>query len=305
MCPIILSMDYKTYRKAWDNAHKTTPNIPLNLDIELSTACNLRCPFCFIQSDKYKSSTTPFMNKHLAMLAIDNAHELGIPALKFNWRGEPTIHPDFSEILAHTARYDFKEVLINTNGNYPSSALYAFLHCTKVMFSLDSFSATTYKQMRPGGNLNKVLDNIEALTQFGHRNIWVRRVLTDSNKAEDFKSSCAQKFGDKVKVAEHHCFDRVKAQKANYKRTYCAYPSQRLVMATDGTVYPCCIDYHGKLEIGKFPKDSLAEMWGGLKMKLLRASLKKGEVIPRVCKSCTSWMAYKAPQRKKVMDKEL
>lgn len=298
-------MDFATYRKAWDNAGQVTPNIPLNLDLELAATCNLKCPFCFLQNKKYDKPQPPLMPKGLAKMALVEAADLGVPAVKMNWRGEATIHPDFSEITDLAHQLKFKDILVNTNGNYKQDVVYGMMNCTKVMFSVDSFDRKTYAKMRKGGNLDKVLQNIQMLIQFGHRNIWVRRVLTDSNKSEDFKAAAAQNFGDKVKVAEHHVFDRAKVKAVDMPRTYCLYPSQRLIVSTAGDVFPCCVDYFGEMNLGNIHHDSLKDIWNGYKIKFLRTMLKNNKFPSDQCKNCTSWMSYKAPEREKVSDKEL
>lgn len=299
-------MNYATYRKKWEGAAIDTPEIPLNIDLELSASCNLKCPFCFLQSKKYSKTPTRFMDVELAKDIIQDAIALGVPALKVNWRGESTIHPHFNRIMAF-AHNHFLDLLVNTNGNYDSEKTLGLACATKVMFSVDSFNDTTYKKMRPGGNLHKVISNIRTLIDFGHRNIWVRRVITDSNKQEDFKSASAQTFGDRVKVAEHYCYDRVKTNKNEAQRVYCGYPSQRLVIATNGDVYPCCVDYHGTMKLGNVKTHLLKEIWDGFKIKMIRAALKSDSVISpsKQCQNCTSWMAYNSPKRDKVADKAI
>lgn len=299
-------MNYATYRKLWDNASKITPSIPLNIDVEISASCNLKCPFCFLQSKEYSKTSKRFMDFELAKDIIQDAIALGVPALKVNWRGESTIHPDFNKIMAF-AHNHFLDLLINTNGNYLPEKTLGVACATKVMFSVDSFNPTTYKKMRPGGDLAKVISNIRTLIDFGHRNIWVRRVLTDSNKGEDFKSASAQTFGNSVKVAEHYCYDRAKTHNNASQRVYCGYPSQRLVIATNGDVFPCCVDYHGEMKLGNVKDITLAAIWKGFKLKAIRATLKdhKDMFISKQCKNCTSWMAYNAPERAKVGDKAI
>ena len=49
-------LSYKLYRKTWNKAYQITPDIPLNVDLELSAICNLRCPFCPVSKNKLKSN---------------------------------------------------------------------------------------------------------------------------------------------------------------------------------------------------------------------------------------------------------
>lgn len=294
-------MTRKQYRDAWNSAYKKTPAIPLNVDIELSSVCNLACPFCFISNPKHKQERR-FMDLDLAIRTINAAHALRVPALKFNWRGESTLNPDFSRIVEYAAQLNFHDLLVNTNGNYGDHAMDGLLACTKVMFSLDSAVEDTYKAIRIGGDMLKVLNNVSKLVAAGHKNVWVRRVITDINKSEDFVGNVKRLFGDSVKVAEHYCFDRVKDQSRPTKRVYCGYPSQRLVVAVDGGIYPCCVDYDCTMPVGTAPE--LKEAWTG-DIKHIRMMLKSGNTDFTPCNKCTSWMGYVAPEREYVQDREI
>ena len=288
------------------------PSVPLCVDIELSAACNLRCPFCFIQSKEYRRPKSPFMNYDLARSILLEAVTLGVPSVKFNWRGEATMHPDFSKIISYAGELSvcgkrFLDILVNTNGNYPFHVSYGLMHATKVMFSVDSLNPETYAKMRKGGGLNKVINNISGLVELGHKNVWVRRVVTDDNRSEDFAAAARKIWSFGGKVAEHHVFERAGDQDVPPGRAYCGYPSQRLVISTEGRVYPCCVDYGETMCMGDMRVDGLAEIWQSAEMQMLRHTLKKGlkSAYPSACKSCTSWMAYDDPRRNMVSDKEI
>lgn len=299
-------MPYKTfaeYREAWDKAAYITPEAPIHIDLELSSVCNLLCPFCFL-ADPSHEQPRGFMPLDSAIRTINEAHRIGVPALKVNWRGESTLSPHFSRIVEYAQSLDsFHEILLNTNGNFGESALDGVMACTKVMFSLDSCREDTYKQIRVGGDLLKVLGNIGKVIKAGHENIWVRRVVTDLNKHEDFAGEVKRIYGSAVKVAEHYVFERAKkGQKRPVARVYCGYPSQRLIVAVDGSIYPCCVDYDCTMPMGQAP--DLLEAWGSKGMKALRRQLKKGGG-PKTCQACTSWMAYDSPKRESVKDREI
>jgi sulfatase maturation enzyme AslB (radical SAM superfamily) len=297
-------MTRKQYRDAWDKAAKITPAVPLDVTIELSSVCNLLCPFCFISDPQHKQERR-FMDLDLAIRIINEAHRIGVPALKFNWRGESTLNPNFSRIVEYAAQFPFHDLLINTNGNYSEHAIDGMMACTKVMFSLDSTVEATYNNIRVGGDMLKVLNNISKLIKAGHKNIWVRRVISDLNEREDFSGNVKRIFGNSVKVAEHYCFDRVKKQDKPAKRVYCGYPSQRLIVAVDGGIYPCCVDYDCTMPVGTAP--ALETAWNSDGLDTLRMVLKNQSVktFPATCKGCTSWMGYDSPKRDFVQDREI
>ncbi len=339
---------YQDYRNAWAAAYTSDPEIPLNIDIELASTCNLACPFCFWgESDFNTQMMGPaadgrtkkrLMPTELALKIIDEAAALGVPALKFNWRGESTMHPDYSKILRYAAdktefylfpdqhaidmvetfsssgyhQKAFFDLLVNTNANCKDHAIDGLMAATKVMVSLDSCVPETYAKMRVGGTLPRAFDVIRELLRRQHPNLWIRRVITKENAHERFAEDVHAIFGGTgYKVSEHHCVDRStdSSHQTNnpdrYERTYCGYPSQRLMVASDGTVFPCCVDYNAEMPMGNVQKESLLEIWNGETFKTLRADLRAGVFRSAACKSCTSWMSYKAPQREQVQDKEV
>jgi radical SAM protein with 4Fe4S-binding SPASM domain len=297
-------MNFTQYRAAWDNAPTITPAIPLCLDLELATACNLKCPFCFLQNPAYKNKPA-VMPIGMARIVLDEAATIGIPSVKFNWRGCPTVHPAFTSILQYASTLGFLDLLVNTNGNFTDDAVDGLMCATKVMVSLDSMNTLTYKQMRSGGNLMRVLTNINSLIERGHKNLWVRRVVTELNKAEDFKGLVRAAFGDSVKISEHAEFERSKQVAIPKKRAYCGYPSQRLIVSVDGKVFPCCVDYFETLPLGDIKHDKLMDIWHGDAINALRQGLKQGNYYPSQCSDCRSWMGYADKRREMVADKEI
>ena len=333
---------HENYRKAWDDSELIDPPVPLNIDLELASICNLRCPMCFIPDPSFEDFISQksedgkplrrVMSTEMAFKIIDQAAEIGVPAIKFNWRGESTIAPNYSKIVSYasektmmsgsfgadgyTEEPSFFELLSNTNANCPDAALDGLMKCTKVMISLDSMVPETYLKMRVGGNLDKAKGTINKLIKRGHKNVWVRRVLTKENYKEDFFGMVRSEWGDKVHVSQHYCFDR---NINNYMeisgcdhdqdmpRKYCQYPSQRLVITSRGMVYPCCIDLHETIPVGDINKQTLLEIWNGEPMKKLRSDLRSNDVskMNPTCQHCESWMSYDVDQRNFVKDIEI
>jgi pyruvate-formate lyase-activating enzyme len=320
----ILFPTRSAYREAWDRASTEDPPTVLNVDIELSSMCNLACPFCawgdhegFVVEMRGKDwdglPKRRFMSSLMAAGLIDECDSIGVPAIKLNLRGEPTLHPEFNQILQNAKTKSFHDILINTNGNGPASAIEGLLCATKVMVSLDSLDPATYEAMRPGGDLGRVCDLVHDLTQRGHTNVWVRRVITSQNKSEPFAERARRLFGNGVFVAEHFAFDRtpqalmLNRNDGGWPRRYCGYPSQRLIVTAAGLVLPCCVDWRCSMVLGIWPQQSLLDIWNGEMLKTLRETLKKNDAdcMSRTCRTCTSFMAYDKPERDSVQDKEV
>ena len=105
-----LSEKFLKYREGWKTQPKEsiiklqkdpyclTPEKPLCLDLELAAICDLACPYCFRQTYVTPDKTMPIS---LALDLIDQASEMGIPSIKFNWRGEPLLNPKIAEIIKY------------------------------------------------------------------------------------------------------------------------------------------------------------------------------------------------------------
>ena len=82
--------------------------------VEINEACNLSCPVCFADSSIKRTSHRP-MAEIEAMLDAVVASE-GEPDLVQISGGEPTIHPQFWEILDAARARPIRHLMINTNG---------------------------------------------------------------------------------------------------------------------------------------------------------------------------------------------
>lgn len=327
----------ESYRDAWAKAYTVDPVVPLNIDIELASICNLACPFCYWgesegfaqemkQPDWDGGKKKRFMPTEMALKLIDECASIGVPALKMNYRGESTLHPDYSLIMRLAAEKGillddigtvdpaFYEILVNTNANCKDAAIDGLMAATKCMISLDSLDPKIYPTMRVNGNLDRAIEVVKELKRRGHPNLWVRRVITRANQHEPFVQRAKEIFGADTKVSEHFAFDRNKDDHQmlsehdmySWDRTYCGYPSQRLIVTASGKVLACCVAWRDETEVGIWPKQSLLEIWNGEPIKRLRADLRANNIsgAPDLCRNCTSYMAYKRPERDFVQDKE-
>ena len=168
-----LKNDYLSYRKNWTlqpkNAVKGLTNIsdlkkekinPLCFDLEVASICDLACGFCYRQ---YVSTPDKIMKKELAFELIDQAAELNIPSMKFNWRGEPLLNPQLPEIIDYAKKKGVLETIINTNAtklNTETSKKIINSGLDILIYSFDGGSKKTYEEMRPGRFKKNDFDDI-------------------------------------------------------------------------------------------------------------------------------------------------
>tara|TARA_X000000950_G_scaffold287389_1_gene399471 strand:- start:1351 stop:2694 length:1344 start_codon:yes stop_codon:yes gene_type:complete len=175
-----LKKDYFVYRDNWDkqpqNAIKNgylsdelkkNDIIPLCLDIEIASVCDLACPFCFRE---FVATPDKIIDEKLCYDLIDQAADLQIPSIKFNWRGEPLLHPKLPDFVKYAKKKGILETIINTNATQLTEKLAEKLinsGLDLIIYSFDGGSKKTYEKMRPGrfkkNTFEKVYENIKNL----------------------------------------------------------------------------------------------------------------------------------------------
>lgn len=80
--------------------------------LEITKACNLRCPTCYADAKGHEMMT---IDEARARLDAFFAKQSALDVLMLSG-GEPTIHPDFVDILDLALTYPIDRVLVNTNG---------------------------------------------------------------------------------------------------------------------------------------------------------------------------------------------
>ena len=110
---------FQLYRTNWKsnpiNAYKDNNfenYLPLCLDIETASICDLACPHCFRE---YIITPDKIMNFELYKKIIDTAVKWKVPSIKLNWRGEPLLNPKLSKFINYAKNNGILEVSINTN----------------------------------------------------------------------------------------------------------------------------------------------------------------------------------------------
>ncbi len=137
---------------------------PLCLDIETASICDLACPFCYRE---YLATPDKIINTDVCYDLIDQAAEMGIPSIKFNWRGEPLLHPKLSDFISYAKSKGILETMINTNAtnlNEKTANKLIDSGLDFLIYSFDGGTKETYEKMRPGrfedNTFEKVYGNI-------------------------------------------------------------------------------------------------------------------------------------------------
>ena len=154
--------------------------------IEINEACNLSCPVCFADSST-RRDTHRSMEQIEAMLDAVVASE-GEPDLVQISGGEPTLHPQFFEILDAAKRRPIRHLMINTNGLRIAreagfaERLAAYMPGFEVYLQFDSLQRDALMNLR-GADLRSV--RTQALEALERHNISTTLVVTVKKGVND------------------------------------------------------------------------------------------------------------------------
>ncbi len=274
---------------------------PPLLQIELTSRCNYRCIFCYQSDTSFSSNSSNymgFMDLDLFKTIIDEI-EGYVPYITFASRGEPTLHPNFSEMLNY-ANGKFLDIKINTNASLLNQQkIKAILdNCDTIVFSIDTPNESEYPNIRVNGDLKRVINNIKLFNKIRkdhprNNDIKTRAagVYFDRNAQsfEEYRKVFGPLF-DETGFVKYHPYQKIYEFKPNGIKTRCPQPFYRFFIWWDGSFNPCDMDYKCLLcsNAKKVSKDySVKDAWCSKAMELIRDKHMQGDrsaLDP--CKKC-------------------
>jgi uncharacterized radical SAM superfamily Fe-S cluster-containing enzyme len=147
--------------------------------LEITDRCNLACPTCYAMSSPHygRHRTTEEVER---MLDIIVANE-GEPDVVQISGGEPTIHPDFFEILDIAKKKPIRHLMVNTNGIRIAKdfefakRLATYMPDFEIYLQFDSFKPEALKRLR-GKDLTDI--RMKALEHLNKLNLSTTLVVT-------------------------------------------------------------------------------------------------------------------------------
>lgn len=308
-------LSYFLYRFKYRFAKQLKLKVPVDISLELSSKCNLACGYCYHSDPKSLPFERGLMNKETAYRAIYEAAQLGVNSLKFNYRGESTLHPDYTRItkLAKTlaSGSTFIDRLANTNFQISPTIrddrFEGLANLTKVKISYDSFIADVFENQRHKGKHSLITENIDMFYNHPSRIksetiMVIQAVRTLKNKDEDIEGQAKKRWPEAQISIRDMVAGRVEKDVSNFEhrkrdfsnRQSCLQAHNRMIIHHDGRVGPCCPAIKNDLIIGTFPNQSLYSIFNGLPAKKLREELlNKTAFHMNPCRTCSSFESFK------------
>jgi len=291
--------------------------LPEIYQIEATCACNYECPMCyrFFGERQYENSYFPL---DLAQKMIDRGDFGGSYFVEFQLSGEPLLHPHLKELIQIVKKTGVKTGL-STNGSllHPKAGkmaernLAAVCELDALTVSVDGVDELTYELYRPvkdshkhgtqgpsftftAGELFEVVDLV--LSQPKHPILDLQIIELPGWEAQMKKLIDLCKMRGWVRndvnlrtTPDCSIISRGELDAsvlADREHELCLNPWTSVTVLSSGKVVSCCFDFHGLNEYGDLKHGSLAEIWAGKEVKVLRQAHMSGQNLPFLCRTC-------------------
>lgn len=294
-------MAYLTNRVRWHlfpRLHYVS-NFPIHLDIETSALCNMQCPMCFTNTDKFRDTIDKgFMDFELFKKIIDEAVNCNIYSIRISHRGEPFMNSRVIDYIRYAKDAGVKEVSSLTN----------ILALTPELFEQSMKAGLDWLTISFDG-LGKTYERIRKPAIFEESVRKIKEYKRIKDTAKSYKpvikiqsiwpaiSGCADEY---VKlfdpyvdaITSNPLIDYLRndgPEQIEYWNNFdCPTPYQRLTVLFNGLVPYCHNDEYNNFIVGDVNKDSIRNIWKGSKMAEVRRLHRQGRGISTLgaCKRC-------------------
>ena len=148
------------------------------LRISITDRCDFRCVYCMSEEMTFLPRAQILTLEEINFIARAFA-ELGVKKIRITG-GEPLVRKGALELLQNIGQIDsLNELVLTTNGSKLEEMASDLKQASvkRINISLDTLDAVKFKQITRTGDLNKVLNGIEAAKQAGFERIKINAVI--------------------------------------------------------------------------------------------------------------------------------
>lgn len=265
------------------------PYLPLDVIIEPTAHCNLKCIIC----SHHEGLKRPkgFMDMQLYRRIIEQVRGLR-PRVTLHFGGEPLLHKNLADMV-RIARGHGCYTRIHTNATLLTDGKSRELldaGLDELSFSFDGSGKEDYERIRAGAKYEATLENITRLLSLkkargSSRPYTILQKIAVDGTQDMAKLRENEKAFDGLPIDEfkyipiHNWAGEYDSQFVPTPGDYspCFYLWYRMVVTWDGLVISCCNDMEGKIVLGDLNKEGVRQIWNGERMMNLRKQFVRGE----------------------------
>jgi MoaA/NifB/PqqE/SkfB family radical SAM enzyme len=147
---------------------------PYSLHLHIINSCNLACAYCWYHAPhqtprgRPRFQTGQKIDTAALFKTLDECRKLRVRHICISAKGEPTVHPEFEEIVDYARSKGFL-LTLQTNGTFPDRLLNAVSKINDVRINLSATTASEYQKLQANNNqffFDQVIRNIAYLGKF-------------------------------------------------------------------------------------------------------------------------------------------
>lgn len=244
----------------------------------------------------------------------------------FSW-GEPLLNKDFIKMIKYAKSHNPNvRISTSTNLNVKNDEMLRDLVASgidEIIVSCDGASYETYSKYRKGGDFDLVIANMKTLSKakreqkkdtgiiwnfivFKHNEHEIEKaknsahsigvdfrvgLMRTSMKDEILKPHKETIMKDKEWIPDNPAYSAYDKEKCIPKKKMktCHKPWREIAINWNGLVFPCCIIYGDKYNLGNAKKTPIKEIWNGrMYIKARKDILSKKNSQETICAICKS-----------------
>ena len=282
----------------------TLTKFPIQVVVEVVAFCNLKCEAC--PSRILKRQRGEISLKLFKQIIDEIASEYPNTELYPAYMGEPFLYKDLFEAINYARQKGLTKIFLNTNAMLLDDEICDKIldsGVSKIIASIDGFSAETYEARRIGGDYKQVVENVLNLLQkVHHKNhpleVWTQMIIDDGNKHEedsfiDFWLSRGAKVKIRPQLAWGNRITNNYLSKIKIDRIPCPWLMRQIIVGWDGKVIMCDADHEAECDLGDVNQQSIKSIWN-TSFKNLQERHLDNDFNHLLCKNCHDWKVGKS-----------
>lgn len=291
------SLDAKYLRPGYE------PNLPVQINIETASTCNLRCACCphGVARDTMRPRGIMSLDTFRRVL---NHLDIPVKVAYLHMHGEPFMNPHLPEFVQELS---YRHISVNLYSNctmVDEAQLNAILDTKHVImnFSADLLGKEYYESIRIGADYDKTLEKLDTINQvFSLHNMFFNIVIImDSifaNHTEDVIDQCEKLYSrysqlNGILLGSKFPWPRLPltGDLAGYigKTTHrCSHTYEGLSILWNGDATMCSFDYTGECVVGSLLDNTYSEVFNNTAARHFRMKhWRHQDAELPLCKDC-------------------
>lgn len=279
--------------------HNIVSKYPEHVDVELSSACNMRCPMCYTITDNFlKNVKRTNMTFDRIEKIMKECGDNNVFSVRLSWRGELTLNQKWIEAVKCAKKNGIKEVSTLTNALLLTPEKFEQMldaGLDWLTISVDGVGEE-YNKIRAPAKFDDLIIKLKKFKEIKKRKksskpvIKVQTIWPSIKDDPDKYFSTFRPLVDQVTCNQLVDYlDQDNPDQISHAPKFdCHVLYQRLTIGADGKILLCYNDEFDNHVIGHIDKDSIYNVWHGEKMQEARKIHKKNKGVEtyHACSKC-------------------